>query len=215
MGQDQGRLGGQLLRGRHDLRPNRRMLVHEEALFLVERPLLQQDVVPDPDLAHVVQQARPFDRLDLGLRQLHDAAHGLGDIAHALRMVSCVHVPGVHCLGQCRDRLLEQLACLDVAVVREAGCKEWNHEQRSCPPADAIRQSEDLGHQPGEWDQADKVQRNCSNILSPDGTEWSTCSSTYRQHRERPIRDVEDSAANQQADESNYRCYWEGRRFRS
>ena len=47
--------------------PMRRVLVHEDPLLAVQRPLLEQDAVADADLADVVEQAGPLDLLDLGL----------------------------------------------------------------------------------------------------------------------------------------------------
>ena len=78
VGADERRLLRSWLAGATISAPMRRVLVHEHPLLAVERPLLEQDVVADPDLADVVEQARPLDPLDLVLRQMHDAAHRLG-----------------------------------------------------------------------------------------------------------------------------------------
>ena len=153
---DQRRLRGQLGGRRHDLRADGRVLVHEDPLALVERPLLEQDVVADADLADVVQQPGPLDLLDLGLRQAHHPAHRLGDVAHPARVVAGVGVPGVDRLRERLDRLLEQLPRLDVPRVRQAGREERDHEERRRPPADPVRQLEDLRHEPRERDQADR-----------------------------------------------------------
>ena len=60
-------LGRQLLDRPDDLLALDRVRVHDHALFLGQRARLEQDRVGDADLADVVQQAAPLERLQLGL----------------------------------------------------------------------------------------------------------------------------------------------------
>ena len=57
-------------------------------------------------------------------------------------MTAGVPIAGVHRVGQRPNRLLEQLARFDVAVVRQTGRDERNEEQRRRPPAHPVRQQE-------------------------------------------------------------------------
>ena len=164
---DQRRLWRELLGGRHDLRANGRVLVHEDSLFAVERPGLEEHVVPDSDLADVMQQASPFDLLDLGLGDVHDPAHGLGDVAHPLRVTSGVPIACVHCVRQRPDGLLEHLARLDVSVVREPRRKQRDDEQERRPPPHAVWKEINLGHQPRQRHKGDDVRCDDPEILRP------------------------------------------------
>src|SRR3972149_6217571 len=124
------------------------------------RALLEQDVVPDPALPHVVQEPGPLDLLDLRLGQLHDATHGLGDAAHPVRVATGVPITRVDRIGQRADRLLEQLTRLDVTVVCQPRREERNDEECGGPPADAVGQREDLRHEPSKRSQTDEVGPN-------------------------------------------------------
>ena len=57
--------------GGDDLRAQHRVGVHDHPLLAVEPLLLEQDVVGHADLADVVEQAAPLERLELGLGQAH------------------------------------------------------------------------------------------------------------------------------------------------
>ena len=136
--------------------------------MLVERSLLQQDVVADADLADVVQQPGPLDALDVVLRHAHHPTHRLRDVAHPARVVPGVRIARVDRLRQRLDGLLEQLPGLDVARVRQPRGEQRNDEERGRPPADAVRQHEDLGHEPRQGCQPDEVGRHARNVLRPN-----------------------------------------------
>ncbi len=55
----------QLGHRRDDLRAQHRVGVHDHPLFAGQALLLEQDVVGDADLADVVEQAAPLERLEL------------------------------------------------------------------------------------------------------------------------------------------------------
>ena len=59
---------------RQDLRSHRHVLLDVLVLFLGERPLLVEDLLPDADLADVVQPAPGADRLDLLVGEPDSAA---------------------------------------------------------------------------------------------------------------------------------------------
>ncbi len=180
------------------------MLIHDHPLLAIERPFLEQDVVANADLPDVVQQAGPFDLLGELFGQPHHPGHGAGDAADASGMVAGVSVAGVHCGSEGEDGLLEHLARLDVAVVRDPRREERDHEQRSRPPAHPVRQLEDLRHEPGEGRETDEADGHAAEILHPNGAHGRAGSHAHRRDGEGPVDEVEDGARNKQPKELNY-----------
>jgi hypothetical protein len=200
---DERRLLGELLRRRHDLRPDARVLVHEHALLAVQRAFLEEDVVADADLPHVVEQPRPLDALDLRLRQPHHAAHLLGDMADPARMAPGVLVAGVHRVGQGADGLLEELPRLDVAVIGEPRGEERDDEERGGPPAHVVRQREDLCHEPTERRETNEVHGDGAEVLSPHGTYGNASPAADREDGESDVDGVENGGGKDEAAECN------------
>src|SRR5207248_1342221 len=87
-----------------------RMPLQDEALRLVERARLPQDLLGDRELAEIVQAAREADQLDLRVVDAETPRDPSGHLAHALRMTAGVHVARV-------DRLREARRC---AIARRA-----------------------------------------------------------------------------------------------
>src|SRR3990170_4361481 len=203
VGLDQRGLVVQLPGRRHDLRPDGRVLVHQDPLLAVERALLEQDVVADADLAHVVQEPGPFDLLDLRLGQLHDAAHGLSDAAHSVRVATGVPIPRVDRVGKRADGLLEQFTRLDVTVVCQPRREERNDEECGGPPADAVGQREDLRHEPSKRSKPNEIRSNCTDVLSPDCPNRRSGSAANRDDSQKAIDGVEQDRTKQETPKSD------------
>ena len=101
--------------------PEHRVRVHHDPLLAVEPLLLEEDVVRHADLADVVEQPAPLERLEIGLAQC--IARPMSP-AISLTRSECLLVNGSRlstALGERRDGLGEHLAHLDEPVVRDAG----------------------------------------------------------------------------------------------
>ena len=88
---------------------------------LFSRSCLSSTAVRDADLADVVQQAAPLERLELGVVDVHDPPDIDRDLLHPMAVLGRVRVALVDGLGQRADRLGEHLAHLDEARVRQPG----------------------------------------------------------------------------------------------
>ena len=83
-----GSSGRELGDRRDDLRAQDRVRVHDHPLVLVEPLLLEQDAVRDADLADVVEQAAPLERLELGVGDVHDPPDVDGDLLDPMAVLA-------------------------------------------------------------------------------------------------------------------------------
>ena len=66
-----GSSGASFVTGAMICAPEHRVRVHDHPLVAVQPLLLEQDVVGDADLADVMEQAAPLERLELGVADPH------------------------------------------------------------------------------------------------------------------------------------------------
>ena len=118
-----GSSGASLRDRRDDLRAQDRVRVHDRPLFPGEPFLLEQDVVGHADLADVMEQPAPLERLELGVADAHHPPDVDRDLLHPMAVLRRVRVALVDGLGQGADRLREHLAHLDEPLVgHRASC---------------------------------------------------------------------------------------------
>ena len=127
---------------------------------------LEQDVVRHADLADVMEQAAPLERLELPGRCTRITRPMSTAISlHPLAVLARVRVALVHGLGQGPDRLREHLAHLDEALVRQPGRVERQREQeRSSTSRRRARTCWAISHASGASASkfADAMPRACS-----------------------------------------------------
>ena len=157
-----GSSGASFVTGAMISRPEHRMRVHQHPLLAGQPLLLEQHPVRHADLADVMEQPAPLQRLQLPLRDMHLPPDVDGDLLDPLAVLARERIPLVDGTGQRPDRLSEHLAHLDESVVRHARrVQRKGKEQRRPPPAGQL---EDLRHQPSEWRQGQETRAEALRV---------------------------------------------------
>ena len=93
-----------------DLGAQDRMRVHDHPLVAVEAVLLEKDGIRDTDLADIVEQPAPFQRLELRTVDPHDHSDIDRDLLDPLAVPRRIRIALVDRLRQRPDRLREHVA---------------------------------------------------------------------------------------------------------
>ena len=132
--EDDRQLPGQVRDRPDDLRAQDRVRVHLGALVAREPLLLEQHRVRHTDLADVVEEAAPLERLQVLLAHLHRPPDVHGDLLDPPAVVARELVSLVHRRRQAADRLREHRADFDEAAIGEPARVHRHGEQDRRPP---------------------------------------------------------------------------------
>src|SRR6185295_15416957 len=100
-----------------DALADRRVLTHDLPLPLVQRAVLVQDLVRDPNLADVMEERGGTDAADLLTAQRERLAHPRGQVDNALRMVPRVAVSLLQGRGERGDHVAVAELSRGVAIL--------------------------------------------------------------------------------------------------
>src|SRR2546425_791453 len=92
------------------------MRSHDRPLLVIERTLLAEDLLRNPDLADVVQEGSDLDRLELFAVVPKASCERHGDGGHAARVTARVEVLRLHAPRQRGDRFAVGAAKPDVRL---------------------------------------------------------------------------------------------------
>jgi hypothetical protein len=165
--------------------------IHDHPLFARQSFLFEQHRVGNADLANVVEQAAPLERLEFRRAHAHLAADVDGDLLDALAVFAGKRVALVDRLREGPNGLGEHLPHRHVAVVGQACGVQGECEEQCSPPTDEY---ENLGHEPSQRDQCELAGGNCSRVAQ-DMTDRLASTKAQNDGRKADVQRIEDQCA--------------------